>query len=125
VHAPSEEDKKKGKDKKRKTENEVLITNKGKAQPRRPGKPDDLTVYCPIHRSTMHSFMECSVYKKQRQEEEQACRAEAPIQQEPPRHREDQHDNNNHVNLGENEIATIYGGTSTPASKTKLKQVKC
>lgn len=83
MHEPSEDDKKKGKDKKHKPEIEVLAANKGKAQPQRQGKPDDLTIYCPIHRSTKHSFAECLVYKKQRQEE-QARKAEAPIRREPP-----------------------------------------
>ena len=60
----SAEDKKKGKDQKRKNgDTEVLAAKKGKALPRRQGKPDDLPVYCPVHRSTRHS-MKCSVYKK-------------------------------------------------------------
>ena len=67
---PDAEDKKKNKDKKRKTEAEVLAIGKGKALPRRQGKPKDLPVYCPVHRSTKHSFVDCLVYKKQKQEEE-------------------------------------------------------
>ena len=61
------EDKKKGKDKKRKNgDAEVLAAEKGKALPRCQGKPNELPVYCPVHRSTKHSLMECSVYKKQK-----------------------------------------------------------
>jgi hypothetical protein len=59
------EDKKKNKDKKRKTgESKVLVTRKGKAPPRQQGKLEDLLVYCPVHRSTKHSFVDCLVYKK-------------------------------------------------------------
>jgi hypothetical protein len=78
----SVEDKKKGKEKKRKNEDaEILAAETGKAPPRWQGKPDDLPVYCPVHRSTKHSFMECSVYKKHKQEEEQQRRAKAPRRQ--------------------------------------------
>ena len=73
-------------DKKRKTEEtEVLVTAKGKDPPRHQGKPKDLPAYCPVHHSTKHNFVECSVYKKQKQEEEQECMPEGPIRQEPPR----------------------------------------
>jgi hypothetical protein len=61
VHGLSEEDKKKSKDKKRKPDAKVLAASKGKAPLRRQGNPDDLPVYCPIHRSTKHSLAECSV----------------------------------------------------------------
>ena len=86
VHGQSDvDDKKKNKDKKRKTrEAEVLAATKGKAPPRRQGKPDDLPIYCPVHRSTKHSFVDCLVYKKQK-EEEQARRPQGPIGQEPPK----------------------------------------
>ena len=63
----SAEVKKKVKDKKRKNgDTDILATKKGKAPPQRQGKPDDLPIYCPIHRSTKHSFIECLVYKKQK-----------------------------------------------------------
>jgi hypothetical protein len=116
------EDNKKNKDKKRKTgEAEVLVMGKGKAPPRQQGKPKDLPVYCPIHHSTKHSFVDCLVYKKRKQEEEQACRPEGLIRQEPPKRRADPHNDDYPTALGENEIAIICGGTATPASKTKLK----
>lgn len=80
---------------------------------------------CPIHRSTKHSFAECLVCKKQKQEDEQLRRGDAPVRQE-------QH--NRHVELAQvddaivlldnMEILTIYGGSATPTSKTKLKQVE-
>ena len=59
------EDKKKNKDKKRKTgEVEVLFIGKGKAPPWRQGQPKDLLVYCPVHHSNKHSFVDYLVYKK-------------------------------------------------------------
>ena len=61
---PDAEDKKKNKEKKHKTEAEILVTRKGKAPPRRQGKPKDLPVYCPVHSSTKHNFVDCLVYKK-------------------------------------------------------------
>ena len=74
------EDKKKNKDKKHKTgEAEVLITGKGKAPLCRQGKPMDLPVYCPVHRSTKHSFVDCIVYKKQKQEKEEAHKPEGLV----------------------------------------------
>jgi hypothetical protein len=80
-----QDDKKKNKDKKHKNDVKVLtVASKGKAPPKCHGKPDDLPVYYPIHRSTKHIFLECLVYKKLKQEEEQACQPEGPIRQEPP-----------------------------------------
>jgi hypothetical protein len=70
----SEEEKRKGKNK-CKNIAEILIAKKGKGLPQYQGKPEDLPVYYPVHRSTKHSITECSVYKKQKHEEEQQCRA--------------------------------------------------
>jgi hypothetical protein len=77
---PDAEDQKKNKEKKRKTDDEVLVMGKEKASSRRQGKPEDLPVYCPIHHSTKHSFVDCLVYKKQKQEDEQAHKPEGPVQ---------------------------------------------
>jgi hypothetical protein len=112
MHKHSNVEEKKNKDKNRKTgEAEVLVTGKGKAPPRRQGKPEDLPIYCPIHRSTKHSFVDYLVYKKKKQEEEQARKPEGPVRQEPPRCRADPHNDNDPIASGENEIAIICGGT--------------
>jgi hypothetical protein len=67
---PDAEDRKKDKEKKRKTDAKVLVTGKEKASSRRQGKPEDLPIYCLVYRSTKHNFVHCLVYKKQKQEEE-------------------------------------------------------
>jgi hypothetical protein len=77
--------------------------------------------YCPIHHSTKHIFVDCLLYNKQKQKEEQTRKPEGPVRQEPPRHRADPHNNDDPIALGENEIAIICGSTAAPTSKTKLK----
>ena len=64
------------------------------------------------------------MYKKEKQEEEQQHMAKALGRQQWLDQSVHMVEEDKEVVLPENEILTIYGGMSTPASKSKLKQVQ-